>query len=237
MTRSQLIDFVNFFARFVLKDIVYKSDQERAIVSMLNEVIRISKLNGDPQFGSLNSAVPERSAVGESQSNSRAERSVQQVEDVVRTYKSALEARMSHKLASDHPLMHWVVEHAARTYNKYAVSPEGATPYAYLHGKDAKEKLVEVGEKVLRFVPKRLRAKLDLRWNLGVYVGRSEVSNEYYIALPNGDVVKTRSITRVVASGRWDKGSLLNVKGIPGKLTASRLDDPEVDLEGARQSF
>ena len=42
--------------------------------------------------------------------------------------------------------MHWVVEHAARTYNKYAVSPEGATAYAYLHGKDAKEKLVEFGE-------------------------------------------------------------------------------------------
>ena len=123
----------------------------------------------------MSSAVPEKSAVGQSPSNSRAERSVQQVEDLVRTYKSAIEARMNAKLPSNHPLVHWLVEHSARTYNKYAVTPEGVTPYAYLHGKNPNEKLVEMGEKVMWHVPKRLRAKLDLRWRLGTYLGRSEV--------------------------------------------------------------
>ena len=84
--------------------------------------------------------MPEKSAVGESQSNSRAERAVQQIEDLVRTYKSAAESRMGTKLPSNHPLIHWIVEHAARTCNKYAVTPEGVTPYAYLHGKKPKEK-------------------------------------------------------------------------------------------------
>ena len=74
------------------KDVVFKSDQERAIVGVLNEVLRVSKLTGDHRFRYLNSAVPEKSAVGESQSNSRAERSVQQIEDVVRTSKSAIES-------------------------------------------------------------------------------------------------------------------------------------------------
>jgi hypothetical protein len=57
---------------------------------------------------------------------------------LVRTYKSAIEARMDSKLRSDHPLMRWIVEHAANTYNKYAVTPEGSTPYAALHGKNPK---------------------------------------------------------------------------------------------------
>ena len=77
---------------------------------------------------------------------------------------------------------------------------------------------------------KRLRAKLDLRWRLGVYVGDAASSNEYYLALPNGNVVKSRSIVRVVPSGRWDQRSLLAVQGIPGKLTISD-DSDDVDIE------
>ena len=74
--------------------------------------------------------------------------------------------------------------HAANTYNKYAVTPDGSTPYAALHGKNSKEKLAEFGERVLWHVPKKLRAKLDLCWRLCIYVGYAVSSNEYYRALP-----------------------------------------------------
>ena len=76
---------------------------------------------------------------------------------------------------------------------------------------------------------KKLRAKLDLRWRLGVYIGYSVTSNEYYLGLPNGNVVKSRSVTHVVPSGRWDSKSVLSVKGIPGKLTMSV--EEEIDIE------
>ena len=79
-------------------------------------------------------------------------------------------------------------------------------------------------------MPKRLRAKLDLRWRLGVYVGYAASSNEYCLALPNGKVVKSRSIVRVVPSGRWNQKSLLAVQGFPGKLTMS-ADSDDVDIE------
>ena len=206
-------------------DIVYKSDQENAVVAVIREALKLSQTPGDPNHGVLVRAVPEVSAVGQSASNSRAERAVQQLEDLVRTYKSAIEARMDCKLKSDHPLLRWIVEHAANIYNKYAVSPECKTPYASLHGKNPREKLVEFGERVLWHVTKRLRAKLDLRWRLGIYVGYADSSNEYYLALPNGNVVKSRSIVRVVPSGRWDQKSLLAVQGIPGKLTVSDEQD------------
>ena len=58
-------------------------------------------------------------------------------------------------------------------YNRHAITPEGKTPYNYLHGKDPSERLVEFGERVLWYVPKRIRAKLDVRWRLGTYLGYS----------------------------------------------------------------
>lgn len=48
--------------------------------------------------------VPELSAVGESPSNGKAERTVQTVEDMVRTYLSALEGRLQGRVNSDSPV-------------------------------------------------------------------------------------------------------------------------------------
>ena len=61
------------------------------------------------------------------------------------------------------------------------------------------------------------------------------MSNEYSVALLNGNVLKTRSVTRVVASGRLDKTALLAIKGIPSKLTMMDPGDAEVDIEALEQ--
>ena len=151
----------------------------------------------------------------------------QQLEDLVRTCKSAIEARIDCKLRSDHPLLRWIVEHAANVYNKYAVSPEGKTPYASLHGKKPKEKLVEFGERVLWHVPKRPRTKLDLRWRLGIDIGYATLSNEYDLALPNGNVVKSNSRVRSyqlvvgIISRPWLCKTLLGNSQCPMTLTMS----------------
>ena len=61
--------------------------------------------------------VPEKRAVGESPSNGKAERAVQSVEDMVRSYLHALESRIKTKLPANHPVMRWMVEHAAAMLN------------------------------------------------------------------------------------------------------------------------
>ena len=134
-------------------DIVYTSYEENAVVAVIREALRLSQTPGDHNHGVLVRAVPEVSAVGQSASNSSSERAVQQLEELVRTYKSAIEARMDCKLQTDHPLLHWIVDHAANVYNQYSVSPEGKAPYASLHGKTPKEKLADFGERVLWHVP------------------------------------------------------------------------------------
>ena len=220
-TASRLCQFIRECGA---SEFVYKSDQEASVVALIHEVVRRSTTPGDLYYGLVTSAVPENSAVGESQSNARAERSVQSFEDLLRTYKSALEARISAALPSDHAVIYWMAEHVAHVYNRHFVGADGRTAYEALHGKAASQKLVEFGEKVMWFVPKKLRLKLDLRWRLGIYLGQSPTSNENLIGLPNGNVVKARAINRVVQSGRWDAKMILAVQGIPGKPSVARQD-------------
>ena len=74
--------------------IVYKSDQERAIRVLFEEVFRRSQRAGEVYNPTLKQMVPEASAVGESQSNGFAENSIRRLEDLIRTYKCALEDRI-----------------------------------------------------------------------------------------------------------------------------------------------
>ena len=206
--------------------VVYKSDQERAITKMIEAAIRGAGRAGAPESGEafssgLTQAVAEFSAIGESASNGRAERAVQAVEDLLRTLKSALEARIKARIPVDHAVMRWLVEHVSTILNRYSVNEDGKTPCFAFHGKRAADKLVEFGEKVFYYVPRKARAKLDHRWRLGTFVGLSTNSNEALIGIANGNIVKSRSVARVVQASRWDKDAVLAIKGIPGFLTPS----------------
>lgn len=57
--------------------------------------------------------IPEYSAVGESASNGKAKRAVQAFGELLRTLKSALEARIKTELLVDHPVTKWLIEHTA----------------------------------------------------------------------------------------------------------------------------
>ena len=101
-----------------VKHLVYKSNQEfslrATIEKSLEKLRRTGQALGGQEFLQL---VPEKRAVGESPSNGKAERAVQSVEDMVRTYLHAFESRIKTKLPTSHPVMRWMVEHAAAMLN------------------------------------------------------------------------------------------------------------------------
>ena len=86
---------------------------------------------------------------GESKSNGVAERAVQQIEDHLRTLKSAYEARLDARVPMNHPVMHWMVGHASHLLSKYMIGPDGRTGYGRLHGKEVTERICEFGESIL----------------------------------------------------------------------------------------
>ena len=173
------------------------------------------------------SAAPELTHPGESQSNGLAERAVRTLEEQTRTMLTALEARIKVPLPSDHPILSWLLEHASYILNKYMTGPDKKTAYYRMHGKETNERLVEFGERVLWFVPKKLRSKLDRPWNYGVFLGRSISSDQNFIGVAGGQVVRARAMIRLVPSARWDLGRLLGVQVTPLQEHSSFLDSIE----------
>ena len=102
--------------------------------------------------------------------------------------------------------MRWLVEHSAATLNKYALHDDGnsvTSAYEQIHGKKASEKVAEFGERVLFWIPKGRRAKLDMPWSAGVFLGTSMNTNEAFVGLPSGGVVKTGALCRIRPDQRW----------------------------------
>ena len=178
--------------------------------------------------------VPEASAVGESQSNGKAENAVQKFEDLLRTYKSALETHIKSRIPVQHPLMRWLTEHVASTMNRHLCNDDGLTPYETLHGQRFKGKTVEFGERVFYYVPKKLRSKLNLRWRVGTFIGTAQTTDEAFVAAANGDVVKTRSVVRVVEPSRWNCDAILGSTWYATSLSHDRGSSGRLFCGGAR---
>ena len=112
---------------------------------------------------STHTAAPELTHPGESQSNGLAERAVGVFEDKFKTLKHALELKIKKRLPSAHPVTAWLVEHTAWVLNKFHLDKEGRTAYGRLHGREGHERICESGERIMWFVPKKLRGKVDQR--------------------------------------------------------------------------
>ena len=203
----------------------YRSDQEPAIRALFESAFVLASRQGELQL------VPEASSVGESQSNGKAEAAVKLVVDKLRTYKSALETRLGHRVPSHSPMLRWMVEHICSIHNRIVCNKDGRTPFEVIHGQRWRGKMVELGEQVFYFVPKKLRAKLSLRWRLGTFLGNAQATNECYVGSANGDVVKTRSIVRVVEPSRWSLKAVEGIKGTPHCFRPHSATDTDAHIE------
>ena len=121
----------------------------------------IMKSDGEPAIVRLKEAVKgemeqtivlEESPVGDSQSNGIAERAIKTVQGMIRTLKSALEKRIGEEVMSDHPVLPWMITHAAELVNRYQKGKDGRTAHYRWKGKVFKKKVVEFGEVVLYLI-------------------------------------------------------------------------------------
>ena len=127
--------------------------------------------------------------------------------------------------------MRWIVEHAASMANRQICNADGRTPFETIHGQRWKGRAVEFGEQVFYFVPKKLRAKLSLRWRVGTYLGNAQATNECYVAASGGNVIKARAAVRVVEPSRWSKAALEGIKGTPMCFRPQQSSDSDAHLE------
>ena len=166
-------------------------------------------LSGETSVEEPTVAAPENSSVGESQSDGKAERTVQKYEDQFRTLKSATESKLStpevgYRIFSTHASMDWLVEYRAALLSKYSVGDDGKPAYERLHGKKPHEHVVELGEKVMYYIPKARRVKMDRRFGIGIFLGKALWGDDHFISRADGTMVKARGLARMPPGNRWD---------------------------------
>ena len=123
-------------------DLIFKSDQEPAIMSLVDAVGKQKSLVGGRW-------IEEAAPVGSHASNGVVERAIQSVEGQVRVLKSALEARWGVKVLAASAVIPWLMEYAAHLLNRFEVGHDGKSSYERCKGKKARSAGIEVGEGVL----------------------------------------------------------------------------------------
>ena len=142
--------------------VVIKADSEPAIQALMDDIRR--------ERGAETTTVPEEPTEGESQSNHYAEGYVNIVKGLVRTFIDAIECTVKTKLDSRHPLLPWIIEHAAAIRNQYQKASDGRTPIERLRGRAAKRTEYEIGESV-HFIPLNTQQAKRGTMLPGIYLG------------------------------------------------------------------
>ena len=126
------------------QSVTLKCDNEPAILALAQEIRRLRREGSTTIF--------EHPEEGEKQRNHLAEGSVNIVKGLIRTFKSSTESNLRTEIGPSHPLIPWMIEHAAQLKNRYMVGVDGRTPTERLRVRGAQRPVYELGEKVL-FLP------------------------------------------------------------------------------------
>ena len=118
--------------------ITLKCDNEPAILTLAQEIRRLRRENSI--------IILEHSEEGEKQSNHLAEGSVNIVRGLIRTLKSSTKSNLRTEIGPSHPLIAWIMEHAALLKNMYMVGADGRIPTERLRGRGDQRPVCELGE-------------------------------------------------------------------------------------------
>ena len=115
---------------------------------------------------------------------------------------------------------------------------DGKTPYERLRGRPYQGQVAEFAEVVHFRDPGKAAdmPKLDDRWNLGLWLGKSLASDEHYVVTSAG-VRRCRSIWRRPEKQRWDRKMLTDMNGEPWNPTGHHQDKPPQVRRGIRRDI
>jgi hypothetical protein len=204
-------------------EVVLQCDSEASLKAFIDGV----KTRCDPGLVITTRCSPPYSK----QSNGHAERGNQIVASRVRTMAETIFAQTGYRVTPSSYIFTWLVRHAAWSYTKLGIRADGMTPHQALYGIPYRGPLVAFGEQVHYKVPfKDKVCKTEPRWQLGVWGGRSEITDEHLILGPKG-AVRTRTVKRLDASRQWSKDAIAGVRGAPWDI----FEGAESDDEGGKK--
>ena len=152
----------------------------------------------------------------------------------------AMQEHTKYRPTADNALMRWIVRHAAWLVPRFRGSDVQSPSYRAM-GVPYRGKLVGVGETVLAHLPEVGKGsgnpapKLADRWKSGMWLGKSDLTNEHLVRTDDG-FVYARSVRRL-AENNWSEENLkavIETKQKPRSMTTDDAADPRA-LPGVRE--
>ena len=187
--------------------LVLKTDQESSITDLQKEIALARKGHG---------TAIENSRIGDSNSNGRVERAIQDVEGLIRTLRSATEEKIGVRIDLSDSIVPWLVRHAGSIITMCRIRSNGRTAFQLMKGRRSNAKLVNFAESVIFKIPKTSQrvGKFEDRWEIGIWVGITMRTGEHLVATCQG-VFRVSAIMRRPADQRWSEELVKSMKGTP----------------------
>ena len=135
----------------------------------------------------------------------------------VRAIKLQLETNYGIKLNSKHPIMPWLVKHAAYLLNRYSIHSDGNTSYYRRWGKEHKTPICEFGETVLYMLPTaKHMPKMEAKFYPANWLGKDNSTTENILGISN-KVVK-RTIRRQIKPDKYNKQLMDIINSSPAMI-------------------
>ena len=120
----------------------------------------------------------------------------------------ALRIDMEKRFGDNFPVLHavcsWILRHSGWLLNRFCVGRDGYTAFQRYKGRIYNGEVCDLFECVLFKVPSPEEAKLDDRFRLGVWIGKTSRSDDHLI-FDGDEVRKCRTVKRRPEYLRWDR--------------------------------
>ena len=119
------------------------------------------------------------------------------------------------KVGLKHVLVPWMIRHIVWTVTRFHVKSNKQTSYEMHLGEKYHGDVVPFAGAVMFRDPKpQGRGKFDARWDIGVWLGKLDSSNEHVVGTPQG-VKRQRAICRRRSTNQYDVVVLAKMAGVP----------------------
>ena len=146
-----------------------------------------------------------------------------QVRDTTRKFAIATTMRKSFAtnfgsklspLLKKHPAIVWLVRHVAWLITRYNTGRDGCSPYRRIFGKSYDGSICKFGEQVHYKLNGHPSSRVEPRWELGAWVGKTELTDEHLLGTLSG-IRNSRTIYRLPKSHCYSKDALDRTVGTP----------------------
>ena len=211
------IDDKRFAVDMVVRDVLWlgypqvvlKSDNEPAVVKVLQEALGALKVTG-VQAGE------EHSPPYDPQANGAVESAVKQVKGRLRTMKLCLERRIRKRIPPRHPIIAWMVTHVADLLRFRLRGMDGKTPYERVRLRPFSSRLVCFGESCLYKGRSKEPVREEHIWHRGVFIGICQLTGQYVLYNSEQKIVKmARTVKLVPDADKWNTDSIESLTQTP----------------------